>query len=193
MIKVHRLFPSIIGVFVLGAVSFSDRVSASPAEVFQSHLDQIQQQLPAGYRLRLPTEILLGGPGLSPEDMKKLIVRVEPTGSEVTISLLTCENAPYPCLVGSFSVASAESEQAQMALYLHEIMSAPVTLDKGIQAHVQDGSRMNPPSDYSSAMWQQDGMIYTVTFLAAERQNILLMARSMALQEPIGSSSAVNN
>jgi hypothetical protein len=187
MTKVHRLFLpllSIIGVFALGIA----RVSANPAEVFQLHLDEIQQQIPAGYQLRLPAEILLGGPGLSPEDMKNLIVRVEPTASEVTVSLLTCESGPHPCLVGSFTAASAESDQAQMALYFHEIMSAPVTLDKGIQAHVQDGSRMNPPSDYSSAMWEQDGMIYTVTFLGAERQNILLMARSMALQPPIANS-----
>jgi hypothetical protein len=188
MTRVHHLLLALLGVVTFGTA----RVSATPAEVFQPHLDRIQQQLPAGYQLRLPTKILLGGPGLSPEDMQKLIVRVEPTDSEVTVSLLTCESAPYPCLVGSFSVASAQSEAAQMALYLHQIMSAPVTIDKGIQAHIQDGTRMNPPAEYSSAMWEQDGMIYTVKFLAAERQNILFMARSMALQEPIGARAANN-
>jgi hypothetical protein len=188
MIKVHPLILSLVGVVTLG----SARVSAAPAPVFQPYLDRIQQQLPAGYQLRLPTEILLGGPGLDPDEMKNLIVRVEPTESDVTISLLTCENQPYPCLVGSFAVASAQSEAAQMALYLHQMMSAPVTIDKNIQAHIQDGTRMNPPSEYSSAMWEQDGMIYTVRFLAAERQNILFMARSMALQEPIGARAANN-
>jgi hypothetical protein len=188
MLRVHHLLLSLFGVVVLGTA----RVSANPADVFHPHLDRIQQQLPAGYQLRLPTEILLGGPGLDPDEMKKLIVRVEPADSEVTVSLLTCESGPHPCLVGSFSVASAQSEAAQMDLYLHQLMSAPVTIDKNIQAHIQDGTRMNPPSEYSSAMWEQDGMIYTVKFLAAERQNILFMARSMALQPPIGAEAVSN-
>jgi hypothetical protein len=38
---------------------------------------------------------------------------------------------------------------------------------------------------YSTVMWQQDGMIYGIRFLNGERQNILYMARSMALQQPI--------
>jgi hypothetical protein len=192
MIKVHRFLASTVSILGLAIASIPP-ASATPADVFQPHLEEIQQQLPTGYQLRLPSEILLGGPGLSPEDLRKLIVRVQPDDAQLTISLLTCESGPHPCLVGSIATASAQSREAQLDLYFHELLSAPVTLAPDVVAYVQDGDRMKPASDYSSAMWEQDGMIYKVTFLGAERQNILFMARSMATQQPIISGTATNN
>ncbi|HEY9641978.1 MAG TPA: hypothetical protein V6C57_15935 [Coleofasciculaceae cyanobacterium] len=161
--------------------------SARPAEVFQAHLGQIRQELPSHYVLRLPSEILLGGPGMSPDEMNQLIVKVLPasTPPRLTISLFTCNSSPYPCLVGSFSVESVTSQNAQRELLSHQRFNAPITLAEGVRGYLREGSALNPPSDFSSVMWQQDQMIYTVSFLATERQNILYMARSMANQPPI--------
>lgn len=168
---------------VIGCSAF--KVAARPAEVFHPYLEDIRQELPSSYIIRLPSEILLGGSGdLHPND---LIVKVLPTSSppRMTISLFTCESGPYPCLVGSFSVESATSDNAQRELSRHQAMNTPITLAAGVRGYLREGPSQTPPSDFSSVMWEQDGMVYAVNFPAAERQNILYMARSMATEPPI--------
>lgn len=182
MIMDRSWFALAVTVGVLGNVMDG---FARPAPVFQPHLEQIRQELPPDYIMRLPAEILLGGPGhLHPND---LIVKVLPTSSpaRMTVSLFTCERGPYPCLVGSISAESATSSNAQRELNRHEAMNTPITLANGVIGYFREGSSLTPPSDFSSVMWEQDGMIYTVSFLASERQNILYMARSMATEPPI--------
>ncbi|MCU0569067.1 MAG: hypothetical protein MUF49_21005 [Oculatellaceae cyanobacterium Prado106] len=185
-LAISRLLIS--GLFIPGLLIFVDasKALARPAEVFLLHLDRIQQQIPSSYQIRLPSEILLGGPGMEPEEINKLIVRVQPDFDDrMTISLLTCESGPHPCLIGSFTIAPNNSPTAQSELAKHKAMSAPVTIEQGVQAYLMEGDRQVPSSEFSSAMWEQDGMIYKVSFLASERQNILNMARSMALQAPL--------
>jgi hypothetical protein len=175
--------------FAIGLSVWGQAIAAfaRPAEVFQPHLARIRQELPPSYVLRLPSEILLGGPGMSPNEINQLIVKVLPakTPPRLTISLFTCDSSPYPCLVGSFSVESTTSENAQRELTDHQRCNAPITLADGVQGYLREGNTLSPTSDFSSVMWQQDNMIYTVSFLATERQNILSMARSMANQPPI--------
>ncbi|WP_416676376.1 hypothetical protein [Egbenema bharatensis] len=170
---------------LLGTVGHTIEVAARPAEVFMPHLEQIRLGIPPDDVLRLPAEILLGGPGgLNPND---LIVKVFPSSapSRLTISLFTCESGPFPCLVGSFTAESATSANAQRELSRHRAMNTPITLVQGVRGYLQEGPSLNPPSDFSSVMWEQEDMIYSVSFLASERQNILFMARSMAIEPPI--------
>ncbi|GAB4365355.1 MAG: hypothetical protein Kow00121_01790 [Elainellaceae cyanobacterium] len=177
---------------VLGIIGSAIEVSARPAEVFQPYLAEIREQLPFDYVMRLPSEILLGGPGgLNPNE---LIVKVMPTSSppRLTISLLTCERSPFPCLVGSFSVEEATSANAQRELERHRAMNTPITLVEGVTGYLREGSSTTPASDFSSLMWEQNGMIYSVSFLATERQNILYMGRSMATTPPILSLQVVS-
>lgn len=173
-------------------VSQAVQVAARPAEVFRPHLEQIREGLPPDDMMRLPAEILLGGPGdLHPND---LILKVLPTTAppRLTISLFTCESGPYPCLVGSFAAEPATSTSAQHELDRHQSMNAPITLADGIQGYLREGPKLTPPSEFSSVMWQQNDMIFTVSFLAFERQNILYMARSMATEPPILSLQAAS-
>lgn len=170
---------------VLGSAIDAIEGSARPADLFQPHLEDIRQHLSPDSVMRLPAEILLGGSGdLHPDD---LIVKVLPTSSppRLTISLSTCERGAFPCLVGSFSVENATSVNAQRELSRHQAMNLPITLAQGVRGYLREGSRQTPASDFSSVMWEQNGMIYTVSFLAAERQNMLYMARSMAIEPPI--------
>lgn len=175
----------------LGVLGQPINAIASPAPVFLPYLEGLQRQLPPGYELRLPAQILLGGPSLAPEERDRLIVKILPTGSplRLTISLLTCESSPYPCLVGSFSAESATSITAQQELRRHQALATPITLTpSGVRGYLHDGLHHQPASEFSSLMWQQDSMIYSVRFLATERQNILYMAYSMANEAPIRSS-----
>lgn len=166
----------------VGIVSSATTVMARPASLFTPHLQQIREGLPPNTEMRLPAEILLGGPGGL--DPNALIVRVIPTASppRLTVGLFSCESGPYPCLVGSFATENATSVNAQRELNRHELGAAPITLNEGVRGYLLEGSRQTPPSEFSSLMWQQNGMIHTISFLTTERENILAMARSMATE-----------
>jgi hypothetical protein len=178
---------------MIGGVLFSS-TAASAQPIFQSYFQQIRESLPPNYEMRLPSDIILtAGPGL---DANELIVKLMPTKSppRLTIGLFTCESSPFPCLVGGISVESSASGSAQQQLNQHRLQGDPITLAPGVRGYLRDGSKLRPASEFSSLMWQQDGMIYTLSFLAAERQNILTMGRSMAMQvTPLQSVQSVQS
>lgn len=164
---------------------------ARPAAVFQPYLYQIRQELPPNYEMRLPAQVLLtAGPGLDPQG---LIVKLLPSQNpgRMTIGLFTCEISPYPCLVGGFSVEDSSSMSGNAELQRHQSQGNPITLAQGVRGYLREGPSLKPVSEFSSLMWEQNGMIYTVSFLAAERENILLMGRSMANQPPLRSVQPV--
>lgn len=165
---------------------------ARPAALFEPYIYPIRQALPPSYEMRLPAEILLSaGPGLDPS---ALIVKLLPSQSpgRLTIGLLTCERSPYPCLVGGFTVEASALASAQAELERHRTEGNPITLAPGVRGYLRDGAALKSPSEFSSLVWEQVGMIYTVSFLAAERENILNMGRSMANELPLRSVQPVS-
>lgn len=166
-------------------VGLSTPTIAAPDEMFAPHLDRIRSSLPSGFEMRLPAEVILGD--AIPLETEELIVRVFSTASppRLTIGLFTCESSPFPCLIGSFAVESTASTNAQRELNRHRSMVTPITLAQGIEGYYLEGTAQTPPSAFSSVMWQQNQMIYTVSFQAHERQNILNMAASMANEPPV--------
>jgi hypothetical protein len=130
--------------------------------------------------MRLPTKISLRGP--SDIDESKLVVRVFPSETPVrfTVSLFTCEQSVHPCLLGSFSVDKATTASAQRDLQRHQTQGAPITLIDEVKGYLLEGPRQTPSYGFSTLMWQQEGMIYTISFPAIERETILSMAISMA-------------
>lgn len=160
---------------------------ARPAAIFEPYLEQIRQELPPNYEMRLPANVLLtAGPGLDPEG---LIIKLMPTESppRLTIGIFTCQSSPFPCLVGGLSVEGSTSASARRELERHQSQGNPITLAQGIRGYLREGPSLKPVSDFSSLMWEQNRMIYTISFLAAERENILTMGRSMAAQPPLRS------
>lgn len=162
------------------------RANARPAAIFDPYIGEIRSNLPAGWAMRLPSAILLDGPA-DAAFTQQLIVKVLASKAPplLTVSLMTCETGASPCLLGSFSVDSQTSTSAQQQLARHRAAAAPISLEKGGRGYLVEGPSQRPPYPFSSVMWQQDGMIYTVTFPATERQNLLRMAYSMANSVPI--------
>lgn len=160
-------------------------VWARPATVFIPHLEQIQSNLPAGLAMRLPAELRLGN--LLDIDEGQLIVRVFPseTPQQFTISLFTCDRSPHPCLLGSFAVNRHNSPSARRDLQRHQTLGDRITLAANVEGYLIEGPLQNPSYSFSTVMWQQNEMIYTISFPAIERQNILFMALSMARQQPL--------
>lgn len=162
------------------------KAAAVPADIFTPHLDKISQSLPPNLVMRLPSQIRLSGPG-DQDFIEQLIVKVFPSQSPpgMTVGLFTCEISPQPCLIGSFSVDRKDSESAQIELKKHQAAAAPIKLAEGVRGYFLPGESLKPASRFSSVIWEQNGLVYTVSFFAGERQNILNMAQSMATSPPI--------
>ncbi|MBD2355358.1 hypothetical protein H6G41_12130 [Tolypothrix sp. FACHB-123] len=175
---------------VLAVLGSTIPATALPSEVFTAQLPEIQQNIPAGYGIRLPEEIRLSNvsdayDGKLRNLLSQLTVRVFPSPRGLTIGLFNCEAATTPCLVGTFS---ADNPNAVTALYefaKHKATGDPISLGKNMQGYFLDGNTQSPKLPFSSLMWKQDGLIHTVSFPAKERQNILFMGYSMANQPAI--------
>lgn len=170
---------------VLTVLGSSGAISAHPAPVFLPHMGLIQSNLPEGLAMRLPTGIPLNGPADIEDD--KLVVRVFPskTPQSFTVSIFTCDRSPYPCLLGSFSVAKKTDASAELELERHRAIGDRIPLTTNIRGYLIEGPHQNPPYQFSTLMWQQNGMIYTISFPATERENMVLMAVSMAQEQPL--------
>lgn len=170
---------------LLTVLSSAVAVSASPAPVFIPHLGRIQRNLPTGLAMRLPTRIPLSGP--SDIEESKLIVEVFPSGTpkSFTVSLFTCASSPHPCLLGSFSVDKTITASARRDLERHKAMGNRISLTTNVEGYLIDGPLQNPSHAFSTMMWEQNDMIYTISFPAIERENIIWMAASMAREQPL--------
>ena len=175
----------------LSVIDRSTIAIASPAKVFTHHLDRIRQNLPPRFVMRLPSQIVLNEPA-DDEFIEKLMVRIATVDSppRLTVGLYSCEDDSQFCRVGTFSAATANTPQAQQEYQQHLAAAAPIQLTKTIRGYVWMGPTKRPPSAFSSVMWQQDGMLYTVSFANSERQNMLYMAVYMANNDPIAASNA---
>jgi hypothetical protein len=162
------------------------RAIAAPAKVFLPHLERIQQRLPPRFVMRLPQEILLGGPA-DTEFIEELTVRVlvSPVPQGLTVGLYSCETEAPQCLVGTFTVMRADSAIAQREFQQYLAGATPIQLTNSIRGYVRDLPSRRLPIMTSSVMWEQEGMFYTIRFAAPERQNMLYMAVSMANNQPI--------
>jgi len=159
-------------------------VLARPATVFIPHLERIQSKLPSGLAMRLPSAIPLEGP--SDIDESKLVVRLFPSDipQRFTVGIFTCEASAHPCLIGSFSVEPKTNVSAKRELERHQAKGDRIPLVKNLEGYLIEGMRHNPLSTFSTMMWQQDDMIYTISFPAMERETIKSMAVSMAEGKP---------
>lgn len=178
----HYWLTSLITLAILGSTW---EVCARPIAASVLNLERIQSSVPVGLVMRLPTDILLSDP--SDIEESKLIVRVFPSETPLsfTVSLFTCKENPYPCLVGSFSVDRSTSPSAKRELERHQTLGDRITLTPNVTGYLIEGPLQNPSYVFSTVIWQQEDMIYTISFPAIERQNILFMAASMARGKPI--------
>lgn len=174
-----------ISVFSL-ILGFANQVPAQPADVFTPHLERIQQTLPPNFKMRLPDAILLNEPA-DEELIETLRVRVFASAAApgVVVGLYTCDDPTQFCLVGTFAVTAVQSRVGQQQFAEHRAAATPITLSPTVRGYLLEGFQRSPRSGFSSVMWQQDGMLYSIRFAYPERQNILYMAKSMVIGVPV--------
>ncbi|MEH1797291.1 ShlB/FhaC/HecB family hemolysin secretion/activation protein [Nostoc sp.] len=152
----------------------------SSSNFLSAQRTQIQRSLPSGWTMRLPEKLLL----TKNSPVKNIQVLTSDSSSSLSVNFFTCETPAASCYLGSLSVHSRTSDVAQQALQKHQ-MAAPITLAANVKGYLLEGPRQNPPYPFSSVMWEQDNLIYSIRFPAQERQNILYMAKSMVNGTPI--------
>ncbi len=182
----------ILIILALGlGITTKGKVNANPLNVFTPSLKEIENSLPPGWVMRLPSVLIF--PNTPEAQNGQLFVRVfsSKTPPNLTVGLSTCKVSPHPCLLASFAVDSKDSLNAQQELIKHKNNGKIVDLDHNIEAFIWEGSKENPSIPFSSIMWEQAGMIYTVTLVDRERQRLRDLAYSMANNRfPIFSSKS---
>ncbi|XGV94951.1 MAG: ShlB/FhaC/HecB family hemolysin secretion/activation protein [Leptolyngbya sp. BL-A-14] len=157
-------------------------------DVLTPHLEEIRQALPSNWVMRLPARMPLGSTPQRTVSTPWVRIFQFALPPSLTVSVFRCDTGASDCLLASFSVERATSATALQAFQEHQAASAPLTLQDGIQGYLWDGSKHQQP--LSSVMWQQDGMLYTVSGPAQERQALLYAAVEMANAPPIPSATA---
>lgn len=157
--------------------------------LFQPHIATILQSLPPYTQLRLPPQLFLSGDGAAVETLDPATLTVQVLASRspaiATINLMTCEQGVYPCLVGSITVEPKHSPNGQRELERHRTEGKPITLGPNLRGYLWDGLEQRPSSGFSSVMWEQDNSVYTLSFPAQGRQNLLFMALYMSRTAPV--------
>jgi hypothetical protein len=178
-------YPLITLSVLVSTVTITINSLAQPASVFQPHLEEIKKELPLGLMMRLPSRFYTSRS--INIDESKLVVRLFPSDNpkRFTISVFTCEKSNLPCLVGSFSVEQNNSINGKLELQRHIKHGYPITLDPKIRGYFMPGNKQNPPSAFSTMIWEQDNMFYSLSFPLVDRQNLLYIAHSMVHSDPI--------
>ena len=172
-----RLAPIGLAPLLLGCVGHFAIANAAPAPLFNSVLDDIRRQLPAGLEIRLPASI----PG--EVDLYPFISEATNTKLVISLGITPDCDATQACIVGVIGATNAEAALATWPPEGRDRTRVSVT-DEIQGYHFLEG---NGQSTVQFVMWQQGGMEYAVgTFAdALTRGELVAIARSMATEAPI--------
>ena len=150
--------------------------SAAPDPLFEPVIDEIRQELPEGWRFRLPSDI--------PSDGELYPFISEASDTRLVVSLgLTPDCAATDCTIGMIGVTSEESLSGNRPPSGERV--TPVDLGAGIEGY--HFLRGEGAASNRLVMWQQDGLTYAIVALAdvTPEEQLVAIARSMANEPPI--------
>lgn len=166
-----------------------NRAIAEPDAIFQPILGEIEERLPEGMVMRLPSEIeIIGANGAIPLYGEI----ISNNSSKFSIGLISQPNCPaHFCQIGSLSVFNPDATNRALEFIQSRISSgAPITLREGVRGtymYIDLHAVSSPP--YNTIIWEQDGLMYLVSLPSLERErdkeNIIEIAKSMANEPPI--------
>ncbi|MTJ53137.1 ShlB/FhaC/HecB family hemolysin secretion/activation protein [Anabaena sp. UHCC 0253] len=181
----NTVFLILPGLIIVGNIAASEASSNnSYNQIFTPYLQQIKNQLEPGLLLRLPSQVPTID--ISAEKQSNYRVKVSPSlvNPGITVSIFNCQLESQACLVGSLSVNSPASLGSREELSEHQNSGSKIILKDKISGYLVAGEKQNPPSEFSSVMWEQDGLISRIRF-RQNSQNIVAVANSMVTAVPI--------
>jgi len=175
-----------LGSLVLSAVLLSpgqNVVLAQPDPLFFPHINEVIQSAPPGFPIRLPEEIKAVG-GIDPSELT-VEVFAAATPTTINVSLFSCDRGTAPCYAGGIAIDRSSAIHAREELQRHRQVGDRLTFRPGLVGYLLDGRKKRASERFTSVMWQQENVIYTVNFSAGNRQAVIDMAGSMAISDPI--------
>ena len=164
----------------------------NPAPLFRPILQDIQNQIPPGLQMRLPT-FMPDASGPIPRYYPVVYADTDGLSIILAAGTETClEQAQTNgsvagvCYAGSINVSFKGNESTSSSANSSHESRAPITLKEGVRGFYTLGNRFG--SGYRPyVQWEQDGMIYTIGGHGMTRQQLLDVAISMANQPTIQS------
>ena len=153
-------------------------------EVFEDHWAVMRSLLPSDMVLRLPEDLLLVTDVGMEVEPPMILVNSVGENSGLSVDVRVC-GLSSECRMGNFAVARRSHPATANSLAYHQERGYPITLTPEVQGHLLTKLPDGTEHDNMSVMWEQEDAVYRVQFPALDRQNILNMARSMALNRPI--------
>lgn len=153
---------------------------AQPASIFSPMLDQMLDQMPRGWVMRLPAFnehlVDLAAYFYDLDDM--LLVQLSPANCGSPSSSV--------CDAGKIYTSKNNRDQIQLYQTRRQDSFAPITLREGIRGFYDVGHAAS--GSYHSVIWQQDNQIYYVSSRMG-KSAVIDLALSMANQPPISFTS----
>jgi hypothetical protein len=185
---------STLAVFI--CQEFNNLAQAAPSptapvknsEINSAHhpdLRKIEAILPRGWVIRLPFKILANKNeyGLSNQNR----VPSNPNSqSGLKANIFNCEQQLATCLVGSISINTKSSIEAQKEFKKSQNIGTPITLANNLQGYLLNGKNQKP----SQLMWQQDSQFYTISLKNSSRENWVSIVNSIIEGRPIQTTVA---
>ena len=170
-------------------VSHQSAAQAQPDPLFFPHINEVIESAPPGFPIRLPAEVK----AINSDEPSELRVEVfsSATPTTVNVGLFSCDRGTAPCYAGSITIDRSSAVHAQAELRRHQQVGDRLTFRPsragrpGLVGYLIDGRKKRANERFTSIMWQQENVIYTLSFPAGDRQAVIDMAGSMALSEPI--------
>ncbi len=177
---------ALLGGLALGTVVVGlghSAAQAQPDPLFFPHINDVIRSAPPGFPIRLPEEIKAVG-GNDPSDLNIQVFSAS-TPTTVNVSLFSCENGTAPCYAGGISIDRSSAVHAREELQRHKQVGDRLTFRPGLVGYLVDGRKKRASERFTSVMWQQENVIYTLSFPSGDRQAVIDMAGSMAISDPI--------
>jgi hypothetical protein len=144
-------------------------VSANPVIKITPDLGPVLGQIPDNFYVRLPEKITLN------RYVERLFLKtfVSNNPRSLTVGLYGCDEVAINCYIGTIRAETNKSYHAIAELYRHK-QGSRITLSAKIQGYV-----LLESNNFASVMWEQEGIIYRLTFNQQEKQKMLLIAYQM--------------
>ncbi len=159
-------------------------VTAS-ANIFNLHIKEISTQLPPGWVMRLPSQVLLS----NNQDGNNQYIEVLSSSSQgqLKVNVFNCELLQADCLISSIAIVS-EQEFKQ-----YQNIATPIILANNTPGYLLEAQGQSFMTGDSEIIWQQDNQYYKVSLKAQSRENLLKIANSMVKATPIKSTQLANS
>ncbi len=154
------------------------QVSRDRPSRFQFQVEDIRQQLPPDWTIRLPEVSSLTPMMTSLQNELSLHIFSFANPSSLVLKFFQCDTGLPECTLASITLDSLDSEEAQEMFHQHR-SGTPLQLSDSLVGYWLDTHHNGQA--IASIMWQQDGLFYTVRVPARYRTHPLRIAQAIAI------------